>query len=194
MTVKRVVVCAVVSSVAVSCSSCGAPDGDSHPAKAMGDGRIWTTENLRLAAPGSYCHGDAAAECERSGRLYTWASALDACGRLGAAWRLPTDDEWRQLATAYGGVLGDSDSRAASAALRTGGSSGFNAALGGNRNAGGDYARLDEHGLYWTATESDPSHAWMYNFGRAGLSRHRGGDKSMALSVRCIQVKALTGP
>ena len=47
--------------------------------------------------------------------------------------------------------------------------------------------RLDEHGLYWTATESDSEHAWFYNFGRLGLNRHRGGNKSMAVSVRCIE-------
>jgi len=65
--------------------------------------------------------------------------------------------------------------------------SGFNAVLGGNRDAGGSYARLDEHGFYWTATESDNQHAWFYNFGRLGLNRHQGGDKSMAVSVRCVE-------
>jgi uncharacterized protein (TIGR02145 family) len=89
--------------------------------------------------------------------LYTWASAAQACTRLGTGWRLPTDDEWRQLAKAYGGLLGDSEGRAASTDLLAGRPSGFNAVLGGNREAGGNYARLDEHGFYWTATESDMS-------------------------------------
>ena len=163
-------------------------DGNSYAVKVMSDGRMWTTENLRLALPDSYCHGDDESECLRVGRLYTWAGAVEACGRLGTGWRLPTEDEWRQLANAYGGTLGDSSGRAF-ADLRAGGSSGFNAALGGNREAGGGYARRDEHGFYWTATESDKEHAWFYNFGRGGAlpNRHRGGDKSMAVSVRCIE-------
>jgi uncharacterized protein (TIGR02145 family) len=166
-------------------------DGSAYAVKVMSDGRTWTIENLHAALPGSYCHGDAESECLRFGRLYTWAAAAEACGRLGTGWRLPTDDEWRQLAKAYGGTLGDADGRAAFADLRAGGSSGFNAAFGGNREADGSYARLDEHGLYWTATESDREHAWFYNFGRGGglLNRHRGGDKSMAVSVRCIEAK-----
>ena len=100
---------------------------------------------------------------------------------------MPTDDEWRQLAKAYGGLLGDSEDRAVTTDLLAGRPSGFNAVLGGNREADGRYARLDEHGFYWTATESDNEHVWFYNFGHLGLNRHRGGDKSMAASVRCVE-------
>jgi uncharacterized protein (TIGR02145 family) len=71
-----------------------------------------------------------------------------------------------------------------------GASSGFNALLGGGRVAeDGQYARLEAHGFYWTASESDPARAWFYNFGKGGLSlnRHREGQKQMALSVRCVR-------
>jgi uncharacterized protein (TIGR02145 family) len=184
----RTAVCGILLFVAVGCASrvLQDSDGNSYPVKVMSDGRTWTTTNLRLALPNSYCHGDIAYECRRLGRLYTWASAAEACTRLGTGWRLPTDDEWRQLAGAYGGLLGDSEGRAASTDLLAGGASGFNAVRGGNREASGSYARLDEHGFYWTATESDNGHAWFYNFGRLGLNRHRGGNKSMAMSVRCV--------
>jgi uncharacterized protein (TIGR02145 family) len=123
--------------------------------------------------------------------LYTWPAAAEACRLLGTEWRLPTDDDWRQMAKVYGGVRGDSedDGRAAYAALLAGGASGFGALLGGDRESEGAYARAEDHGFYWTATESDSGHAWFYNFGRGGrlLNRHSGGDKSMALSVRCIK-------
>jgi uncharacterized protein (TIGR02145 family) len=184
MMAMRIGVFATLSIIAIGCTGDRVvqdSDGDSYAIKVMSDGRTWTTENLRVALPGSYCHNDAASDCLRLGRLCTWASAAEACNRLGTGWRLPTDDEWRQLAKAYGGTLGDSDGRAAFTDLLAGGPSGFNAVLGGNREAGGSYARLDEHGFYWTATESDNGHAWFYNFGRGGglLNRHRGGDKSM---------------
>ena len=188
--IMRIGVFAVLSLVAIGCASSRVMhdrDGNSYTVKVMADGRAWTTNNLSLALPSSFCHGDAASQCLRFGRLYTWASAAQGCTQLGPGWRLPTDDEWRRLAQAHGGQLGDSAGRAAATDLLAGRSSGFNAVLGGNRNSDGSYARLDAHGIYWTATESDNEHAWVYHFGRLGLSRHRGFDKSMAVSVRCVE-------
>jgi len=165
-------------------------DGNTYSSKRMQDGRSWVTENLRLQLPDSYCYDGMASRCAQFGRLYTWASAAEACRLLGAGWRLPTDDEWRRMASGYGGVRGDShdDGRAAYLALLKGGGSGFDIVFGGDREPGGNYARVDDHGFYWTASESDKGHAWFYNFGRGGglLNRHSEGDKSMALSVRCI--------
>jgi uncharacterized protein (TIGR02145 family) len=105
-------------------------------------------------------------------------------------WRLPTDDEWRQLAKRYGGVSADSDEKgkAAYKALLTGGSSGFHAVLGGGRGEDGQYARLEAHGFYWTASEIDQATGWSYNFGKGGEALHRqnGGEKGRAFSVRCV--------
>src|SRR5687768_7540170 len=114
----------------------------------MADGKEWTTANLDVNSPPSYCYDDAEPNCHRYGRMYTWESAQRVCQLLGDGWRLPTDDEWRQLATRYGGISADSPDKgkAAFAALGSGGSSGFNAGLGGNRS-GGQYARLDAHGF-----------------------------------------------
>jgi uncharacterized protein (TIGR02145 family) len=158
----------------------------------MPDGRQWTLTNLSVATDPSYCHGDAAENCRRYGRLYTWESARRGCRSLGNGWRLPTNDEWRQLAKCFGGVRDDSEDsgKAAFEALLIGGRSGFGAQLGGNRAPeDGRYARLEAHGFYWTASESGPAGAWFYNFGRGGLSlnRHRDGDKRMAISARCIR-------
>ena len=158
--------------------------------KRMADGKEWTTANLNVNTSSSYCYDAAEPNCRRYGRLYTWESAQRGCQSLGDGWRLPADDEWRQMAKHYGGVGNDSPDKgkAAYTALLSGGTSGFNAVLGGNRSAG-QYARLDAHGFYWTASESDPVSAWFYNFGQGGLSlnRHRGGKKQMALSVRCVR-------
>ena len=78
---------------------------------------------------------------------------------------------------------------AAGKALFIGGSSGFNALLGGSRMPDGQYSRLAAHGLYWTASENGPATAWLYNFGQGGqaLNRHSGGQKQMAVSVRCVR-------
>jgi uncharacterized protein (TIGR02145 family) len=160
--------------------------------KRMPDGKEWTTENAKVDTGGSYCYEDAALHCARYGRLYTWDSAQRACQALRDGWRLPTNDEWQQLAKHHGGLREESDDsgRAAYTALMTGGSSGFNAVLGGGRVSDDDkYARLEAHGFYWTASESGATSAWFYNFGKGGLSlnRHRDGNKQMAISVRCVR-------
>lgn len=165
---------------------------DTQPsAKRMADGKQWTTENLNIKTIPSYCYEDAESNCRQYGRLYTWESARQACQALGKGWRLPTDDEWRQMAKRYGGVSEDSEDKgkAAYKALLAGGSSGFNALLGGGRAEDGQYARLEAHGFYWTASEIDPASGWYYNFGKGGQALHRqsGGEKPRAFSVRCVR-------
>lgn len=115
---------------------------------------------------------------------------------LGDGWRLPTNDEWRQMAKHYGGVREDSDDsgKAAYKALLIGGSSGFNALLSGGISDDGQYARLEAHGFYWTASESDSVSAWFYNFGQGGLSlnRHSGGKKQNWIFTKDDDVQAFT--
>jgi uncharacterized protein (TIGR02145 family) len=162
-----------------------------YSSKRMADGKQWTTDNLNFNTMPSYCYEDAELNCRRYGRLYTWESARRVCQSLGDGWRLPTDVEWRNLAKRYGAVSEDSEDKgkAAYKALLSGGSSGFNALLGGGRSDDGRYARLEAHGFYWTASESDPANGWFYNFGRGGLALHRqsGGEKQGAFSVRCVR-------
>jgi uncharacterized protein (TIGR02145 family) len=156
----------------------------------MADGKRWTTLNLNVNAVPSYCYEDSDANCVRYGRLYTWDSARRACESLGREWRLPTDDEWRQLARQYGGVSEDSQDRGKRAymALLTGGTTGFDALLGGGRSPDGKYARGQAHGFYWTASENDAANAVFYNFaqGSQGLHRQSGGEIDRAFSVRCV--------
>jgi uncharacterized protein (TIGR02145 family) len=157
----------------------------------MADGKQWMTDNLNVNASGSYCFDDTELNCTRYGRMYTWESAQRVCQSLGDGWRLPASDEWLQMAKHYGGIGGDSvdKGRAAFTALMIGGSSGFNAVLGGNRSVDGKYERLQAHGFYWTASESNPGSAIFYNFGQSsqGLYRQDQGEKQMAISVRCVR-------
>ena len=161
-------------------------------ARRMADGKQWMTENLNLHTDQSYCYENADANCQRYGRLYSWAAAQQACRSLGDGWRLPTNDDWKEMANHYGGLREDTADlgRAAYTALLSGGSAGFNAVLGGGRtDKSGEYLRGDAHGFYWTATESGADTAWFYNFGKGGqsLGRHRDGEKQRAFAVRCIR-------
>jgi uncharacterized protein (TIGR02145 family) len=165
--------------------------GTMRSAMRMADGKQWTTHNLDIKAVPSFCYADTELNCRKYGRLYTWESAVRVCQSLGDGWRLPMEGEWRQMSKRYGGVSEDSDEggRAAYKALTAGGSSGFSALLGGGRSEDGQYGRLEAHGFYWTASDSDPAGAWFYNFGRGGqaLHRQRGGEKQSAFSVRCVR-------
>src|SRR5687767_8361163 len=99
------------------------PSGTIASSRRMADGKEWTTANLDVTTSSSYCYDDAETNCRRYGRLYTWDSAQRGCQSLVDGWRLPTDDEWRQLATRHGGVGNDSPDKgkAAYAALLIGG-------------------------------------------------------------------------
>ena len=164
--------------------------GSLRPYRRMADGKEWTTQNLNVATEGSFCYADAEVNCRRYDRLYTWESARKVCQLLGDRWRLPTDEEWRPLASHYGGVSADSKDggKAAYRALSAGGSSGFKVLLGGGRAGDCQYGRLEAHGFYWTASESDATGAWYYSFASGGQALHRqnGGEKERAFSVRCV--------
>jgi uncharacterized protein (TIGR02145 family) len=193
--VVTLALCIALAFVGSSCSAHSSPQGQTlsdtiRSSRRMPDGKQWMTENLNANIGGSYCYDDAELNCRRYGRLYTWESARRGCQSQGGGWRLPTNDEWRQLAKHYGGVVDDSDDggKAAYAALSMGGSSGFNALPSGGRTSDGQYARLEAHGFYWTASESSPATAWLYNFGRARyLNRHSDGEKERAFAVRCVK-------
>ena len=159
--------------------------------KRMADGKQWTTRNLDRKIAPSYCYNNDEKNCRQYGRLYTWESAGRACPALGPGWRLPTNDDWSRLAHRYGGLMEESldAGKVTFKALMIGGSSGFDAVFSGGRAVDGEYARLDAHGFYWTASETGPATAWIYNFGKGGqaLNRHRDTEKQRALAVRCIK-------
>jgi uncharacterized protein (TIGR02145 family) len=167
------------------------PSGPTLSSKRMADGKQWTTQNLNVRTAQSYCYEDAERNCREYGRLYTWESAQRGCQSLGDGWRLPTDDEWRELAKHYGGLLEDSaeGAKATYRALVIGGTSGFNAVFAGSRGPDGAYERMTAHGFYWTASGTGSTSAAFYNFGKGGqaLSRHAQGQRQMAVSVRCIR-------
>ena len=167
-------------------------NGNTYKIKLMSGSKIWITDNLKINIPASYCYENAAQYCKQYGRLYTWKAAQQGCLLLGIGWRLPSRDEWRQLIIMSGSDATDSTlmrKQAYQSLLSTGGS-GFNALLGGGRETNADkYSRLEAHGFYWTATDSDSTSAYYYNFakGSQALFEQDGGEKTRAFSVRCVK-------
>ena len=90
---------------------------------------VWMAQNLNYETDASYCYKNQSDNCNKYGRLYTWADAMDSAGiwssngaECGYAktcspiypvrgvcpkdWHLPTYNEWESLFSAVGGRSG----------------------------------------------------------------------------------------
>lgn len=157
------------------------PAGKHYPL-IMLNGKTWMAENLAYdPGSGSWCYDDDPSNCTQYGRLYSWEAANQACAALGNGWRLPTDAEITGLIDSYGGEAG------AYTNLVEGGSSGFNALIGGWRDPSGSSLSLGVYGYYWSGTEMAAQNAWYYFFDSGiGKLNRPNYNKPSGLSCRCI--------
>lgn len=170
-------------------------DSQTYPTVKIG-AQTWLARNLDydLDAQSGSWPGLSAASGTPWGRLYTWEAARVACPD---GWHLPTDAEWRDLATQCGGYRdmdqgypreGVSVGRPEQGfdVLLRGGSIGFEAQLAGVRNADGVFEGRGRTGAYWSNSTYDYTtllnygsvlvrSAWVYVFytlgGRVQLRR-----------------------
>jgi uncharacterized protein (TIGR02145 family) len=185
----RAAACLLLCIGLAGCSSSPPPMSQEPLSQRMPDGKRWTLSNASTETPESYCYGDEPSNCQRYGRLYTWAAAQKVCAEMGPAWRLPSMKDWRELSRVYGGLFGDGpdNGKGAFRELLVGGRSGLEMLLGGGLD-GGEYARLEAHGFYWSSSEESPTTVRYLNFGKGSRTVYDqgGGGKTEAFSVRCV--------
>lgn len=156
-------------------------DGKTYRTVDIGS-QTWMAENLNFKAPkNSYCYDKKASNCEKYGRLYTWAAAMDSAGEWSLngkgcgygktcsavwpvrgvcpyGWHLPS---YRELLTLIETAGGKSDAPA-----RLKADSGwcchgngtdnyaFTALPAGDRESDGDYDDIEDNAFFWCSTES----------------------------------------
>lgn len=173
------------------------------------NGQLWLKENMNYELENSWCYAEIENNCGIYGRLYSWEAAKKACAALGPGWRLPTDEEWREIGKSFGGYHdGDKmedvgDPGKTYKALMKDGNTGFDALLGGWRysNSRGDFDYLSRRGSYWSATEvrtidsgfNDESVIYYifsstdWGMGNKGVFSRSAQRKWFALSCRCLK-------
>ena len=173
------------------------------PVKSVKIGTLtWTTQNASVETPDSWCYANQPANCAKYGRLYTWESAKAACEGMGGGYRLPTNEDWKNIINHAGGEKAAGKKlKSKSGWDRCGGSDrdcvkngngtddyGFAALPGGQRNVGGVSITAVAYGFYWSATEFGPYSAYnrLIDY-HGGSVTEFNNDKGFGYSVRCVK-------
>lgn len=187
-----------------------ARDGKTYKTVKIND-QNWMAENLNYAIDSSFCPMGIPENCDKFGRLYTWAVAMDSsetvpCGNktlcdladsltqpivrgiCPEGWHLPTDNDWDTLIEATGDVAHAAKALKSKEVWTVDAGVDqyqFNVIPTGNRSADGNFYEFDAH--FWSSTESTKTSACGRFIDRDYAVKHRSGDKKQARSVRCIQ-------
>jgi len=144
--------------------------------------QVWMSANIDSVVIDSYCFNNDTSNCHKYGRLFNWETALSICPD---GFHLPSDDEWKELTDTLGGL------NRVGQKLKRGGTSEFEAPLGGNFNKGLEiFSYSNEHGYFWTSTPFNKKAAWFRQIGEKQTNINRSTvDKEYFFSVRCIKSK-----
>jgi len=211
----------------VDASACYiSPDGNESVINSMTDIRdgmeyyvvsfgsqAWMAANMNIAKIGDTdigkCYDEDNANCEKYGRLYTWAEAMalpDKCnttpdddcryylprqGICPEGWHIPSDDEWSNLVKFVGGDATAGNVLKASNGWNSSGNGWdtkkFTALPGGYGESASFYDE-EKYGFWWTASGSrTANNAFSYTMSYANHAVTQQDDsKARLYSVRCL--------
>lgn len=125
----------------------------------------WMAQNLNYdVGYGCYCYENKQPNCNKYGKLYTWAAAKLAAAEI-IGWHLSSDTEWTQLENLLGGSSNAGKKLKSTSGWKNSGngtnSSGFSALAGGYRYGGGRFCLdMGSYVGFWTASTGSSSRAW----------------------------------
>jgi len=153
--------------------------------------QYWMKENLKYNVTGSSCYENNTAHCNTYGRLYKHAAAMTSCP---SGWHLPSDAEWKTLEMFLGMSQSEADEEGwdrgtdEGTKLKVGGSSGFEAKLGGFANPLDLYGDIGYSGYFWTSTTAQQTYdAWNRELTQGAKIKRPFNNKENSFSVRCIK-------
>ena len=199
-------------------------DGQIYKTVKIGD-QIWMAENLNYAdsvkTPSlmgkNWCYANKAENCAVTGRLYTWAAAIDSvklatdadnpqdCGSgkectlpdtvqgiCPPGWHLPEKKEWDTLLTKVGGeATALKVLKSQTGWFHDGNGSddvGFSALPAGDRINNGNFFDIGKLAGFWSASETDYNYAKALDLGYCSNYAALGYyNKSFGFSVRCLK-------
>jgi uncharacterized protein (TIGR02145 family)/uncharacterized repeat protein (TIGR02543 family) len=184
-------------------NSMGVSGGSGDGYRMLDYKKRWMAQNLNYqTSSGSWCYGDDNSNCTRYGRLYNWNTATTACP---AGWRLPSYQEWSELAMLANGMaergLGDRWNgeggkggkmlKAKSPDWDGTDDYGFSALPGGDTWAGDQFNDIGKVGHWWTATDTTLANgdhrAYRRDIYADGQINKYEGHIVNGYSVRCVQ-------
>jgi len=191
-------------------------DGQNYNTVLIGD-QCWMAENLNVGEMingtdemiedgiiEKYCYDNDPANCDEYGGLYQWNEMMEydtTAGLQGicpSGWHIPIDDEWKILEGTVDSQypVGDPEWDVirwrgidCGEKLLTGGSSGFEAVLVGQRKwVTGEFIANGERTNYWSSTVYDPDYSWWRILQVNKPQSYRtAGQKYFGFSVRCLK-------
>ncbi len=173
--------------------------------------QTWMAENLNDNIDGSVCYNNDNSNCDKYGRLYDWAAAMNlssSCNsaycrsKIGAKHRgicpagfhIPTDAEWSALYQYTDGTNGRgvklktaSDWTYYSGLPSGTDNFGFAALPGGFGNPNGNFYSAGFRSFWWSSSESSNTYAYGWGIHFHEKSYRDKYVKSNLFSVRCIK-------
>jgi len=141
-------------------------DGNRYNVMQVGN-NTWMQDNLNFATGESFCYNNSSDACRESGRLYTWKAAQNACPN---GWRLPSEDEANKMMASLSNFAVDFQARAT-----------------GFRKDDGSFLFAGVYGYFWTKNGNNTKGRYWYWSAKDNSNKWLWGQKSSALSVRCIR-------
>jgi len=189
----------------------GGNDIANYKTKQIGN-QNWMVENLNYNVSGSKCYDNKESNCEKYGRLYTWATAMGIDAKYNeekwggngvkhrgicpSGWHIPSDEDWKELVGFVGGtstagtkLKSKSEWKPYSGIPSGTDEFGFSALPGGlGLSSGSFFDLVGKYGSWWSTYEDDIYIAKNWDMSNDEENIDTGyGNKDRMFSVRCLK-------